>query len=303
MSATVYGKWYWSDWMADPSVRASSYAARGLWMDLLCLAAMADPTGYVVLNGRPLTASDIARLTGGDASEVETLLDELERNGVFTRDRHGRIYSRRMVREIRNAEKNRKNGKLGGNPSLRKQRENPDPDNPPDKRGDKTQKPEARSQKPASSRERDLRAELARAFKELAPQRSCPDTSHAAVWLARGHPPELIVAVVREVLARKHDVASLNYFDARLDEEASRPSSKPALHTAVKPPATPEQDRRNRLAKATAHFRGEWRQGWPDEFLPGHPACTTPADVIAEARSAVDREGRASGEASALSAA
>ncbi|POR42547.1 DUF1376 domain-containing protein [Methylobacterium sp. V23] len=66
--------------------------------------------------------------------------------------------------------------------------------------------------------------------------------------------------------------------------------AKAGPRSVAKPPATPEQDRRNRLAKATAYFRGEWRQGWPDEFLPGHPACTTPPDVIAEARAVAERD-------------
>ncbi|ACL58470.1 hypothetical protein [Methylobacterium nodulans] len=162
MTGTVYGKWYWSDWLSDPGVRASSYAARGLWMDLLCIAATADPTGYVVLNGRPLIASDIARLTGGDASEVEILLDELARNGVFTRDRHGRIYSRRMVREAKSAKISRENGKKGGNPNLRKQKGIPDRDNPPDKGGLNTQKPEARSQLALAARARPGRGWLRR---------------------------------------------------------------------------------------------------------------------------------------------
>lgn len=65
-----------------------------------------------------------------------------------------------------------------------------------------------------------------------------------------------------------------------------------------KPAATPELDRRNRLSKAIAYFRGEWRQGWPDQFRPGHAACTTPADVIEEARAAVERESERNATAS-----
>ncbi len=60
----------------------------------------------------------------------------------------------------------------------------------------------------------------------------------------------------------------------------------PGQSTGPEPP-TPEQDRRGRLAKAVAHFRGEWRQGWPDEMRPGHDGCTTTADVVAEAERAV----------------
>lgn len=73
----------------------------------------------------------------------------------------------------------------------------------------------------------------------------------------------------------------------RLEAEAKAAPSKRAV---AKPPVDPELDRRNRLAKATAHFRDEWRQGWPEDMRPGHPSCTTAADVIEEARLAVERE-------------
>lgn len=73
----------------------------------------------------------------------------------------------------------------------------------------------------------------------------------------------------------------------RLEAEAK---AAPLARSVAKPPVDLDQDRRNRLAKATAHFRGQWRQGWPEEMLPGHSACTTEADVIEEARLAVERE-------------
>ena len=73
----------------------------------------------------------------------------------------------------------------------------------------------------------------------------------------------------------------------RLEAEAK---AAPTTRTVAKPPVDPELDRRNRLAKATAHFRDEWRQGWPEDMRPGHPSCTTAADVIEEARLAVERE-------------
>ena len=53
------------------------------------------------------------------------LLAELELNGVFSRDRRGRIYSRRMVRDAKRSEEGRKHGRLGGNPSLRGRKGDP----------------------------------------------------------------------------------------------------------------------------------------------------------------------------------
>lgn len=125
-----FGKFFWSDYASDPALKICSFAAQGLWMRLLCIAAEHDPVGYVAVNGRGLETSGIARAAGGSLDEVSALLDELESNGVFSRDRRGWIYSRRMIRDAKKARKARENGKKGGNPSLGKQTENPASDNP-----------------------------------------------------------------------------------------------------------------------------------------------------------------------------
>lgn len=143
-----WSKFFWSDWESDQGLRLCSLAAQGLWMRLLCVAAKHEPKGYVAIKGNPLTANDIARLAGASESEAETLMDELDRNGVYSRDRTGRIYSRRMLRDEKRAKTSRKNGKNGGNPSLRKQRGIQPRVIPPDKGRVKTQRPEAICQKP-----------------------------------------------------------------------------------------------------------------------------------------------------------
>lgn len=155
MPGTAWSKFYWSDWSNDPALRLCSLSAQGLWMRMLCVAAEAEPYGYVMVNGIPLDASGIARLAGETKATVDGLLSELEARGVFSRDRRGCIYSRRMVRDEKNSEKNQKNGKKGGNPSLRKQKGFSEWDNPPDKPGDKTHMPIANSHKPESSSARE----------------------------------------------------------------------------------------------------------------------------------------------------
>lgn len=118
--ANASSRFFWNDWRGDPCLRACGLAARGLWMEMLCLAAEADPIGYVIVGQRPATATDLARLTGASESEVESLLTELDRNGVFSRDRKGRVFCRRMVRDARMSAAAKKNGKMGGNPALKK---------------------------------------------------------------------------------------------------------------------------------------------------------------------------------------
>lgn len=120
MGGTGSTRFFWHDWLSDIELRACSYAARGLWMDMLAIAA--ENGGYLQINGRGLKPADLARITGGTVAEVESLLAELETNGVSERDRRGVLYSRRMVR----GEKLRRNGRLGGNPKLLKSQGNPD---------------------------------------------------------------------------------------------------------------------------------------------------------------------------------
>jgi hypothetical protein len=136
MSATVWDKFFWSDWSSDKGLRACSYAARGLWMELLCIAAEAKPKGFVSVNGRACDAGCISRMTGGEIGEVAALLSELEEHGVFSRDEAGAIYSRRMI-----ADDTRYRGS-GEKP----------PTSDEDLFG--TQKPEARIHKPDSKGER-----------------------------------------------------------------------------------------------------------------------------------------------------
>lgn len=146
MSGVIWSKFFWSDYADDPALKLCSLGAQGLWMRMLCIASAHDPIGYVAVAGRGLTETDLARLTGASESEVVSLLGELDRNGVFSRDRQCRIYSRRMVRDARKAATAKKNGKKGGNPTLCNNSKNPSSDNPPVKPQDKPQEPRAKSQ-------------------------------------------------------------------------------------------------------------------------------------------------------------
>ncbi|OHV88657.1 hypothetical protein [Mesorhizobium sp. ORS 3428] len=147
MSGTVWSKFFWSDWESDPNLRLCSLAAQGLWMRMLCIAAAHEPVGYVAIGGKGLDEAALARLAGCAEAELGALLSELEHNRVFSRDRHDRIYSRRMVADARKARVARRNGLKGGSPSLSKERAFSPLDKggvkAGDKRGDKPQSPES----------------------------------------------------------------------------------------------------------------------------------------------------------------
>jgi hypothetical protein len=129
MAATSSTRWFFSDWLSDPGIRAVSLRARGLWIDLLCVmgANSGRDYGLLKINGQPTSLETIARLVQSSHEEIGMLVTELERHGVFSRTRHGVIYCRRMVR----ARKSRENGKLGGNPNLLKDNDSRDQDNHP----------------------------------------------------------------------------------------------------------------------------------------------------------------------------
>jgi hypothetical protein len=93
-------QFYTGDWMKDLALRACSYAARGLWIDMLCMMHEAPHRGFLETSqGKPYSAEQIARMTGGKSEEVEKLLAELFCDGVYSKTKSGAIFSRRMKRD------------------------------------------------------------------------------------------------------------------------------------------------------------------------------------------------------------
>ncbi|MBL3563018.1 hypothetical protein [Rhodovulum sulfidophilum] len=140
-------KFYTSDWRSDPGLRMCGLAARGLWVEMICLMHEATPYGHLLVNGQSPTDAQLGVLVGAAPDQITAMLGELEAAGVFSRTRAGVIYSRKLTRMAKKAATARNNGRRGGNPTLSKGKGNPVTDNPPDKGRDKPQKPEARVQK------------------------------------------------------------------------------------------------------------------------------------------------------------
>lgn len=116
-------QFYPADWRKDPALSACSLSARGLWIELICIAHEAGTYGVLSINGKPMAPAQIARMVGESPSTVVKLLAELEDAGVFSRDEQGCIFSRRMVKDehVRNVRADA--GRLGGNPNLLKQKD------------------------------------------------------------------------------------------------------------------------------------------------------------------------------------
>ena len=113
-------KFFTNDWLADQNLRMCSSAARGLWIDLLCIMNNSKRKGFLEdAKGAPLSIDLIGRLTGADKGESYGLVLELTEMGVLsTEDNTGIIYCRRMVRDDEKSKKGRETGSRGGNPAL-----------------------------------------------------------------------------------------------------------------------------------------------------------------------------------------
>ena len=139
-------QFYPADWRKDPALSACSLAARGLWIELMCIAHEGGTYGVLSINGKPMAPAQIARMVGESPSSVVKLLAELEDAGVFSRDEQGCIFSRRMVKDehVRNVRADA--GRLGGNPKLLKQK---------DKQKDNREPPPSSSSSSSSSNTED----------------------------------------------------------------------------------------------------------------------------------------------------
>lgn len=101
---------YPGDWFKDPALRSVSHAAKGVWMDMLCLMFECEERGVLATNGKPWTVQDIAAAVGGDPRLTKNLVQELISKGVARRRDDGAIYCKRMVQDeaIRAGARNRK---------------------------------------------------------------------------------------------------------------------------------------------------------------------------------------------------
>lgn len=106
-------QFYPADWRKDMALQSCSVAARGLWVDLLCIAHECEPYGHLTVNGKPMTAAQIARHTGLTEREAVKLLAELAEAGVSSTTDEGVIYSRRMVRDEDLRNRRAEGGKAG----------------------------------------------------------------------------------------------------------------------------------------------------------------------------------------------
>src|SRR3990167_8252379 len=94
-------RFYPRDWRGDQALRVCSLAARGLWIEMLCVMHEAKPYGHLLINGQPVTNPQLAGLCGVSPDQIATLLAELDNEGAYSRTAKGVIFSRRMTRDAK----------------------------------------------------------------------------------------------------------------------------------------------------------------------------------------------------------
>lgn len=118
--ARPWFKFYPRDWRADEALRDCSMAARGLWIELMCLMHEATPYGHLLPAGRKPTDQKLAVQVGASVGELKRLLNELEQAKAFSRTPDGTIYSRRMVRDEHLRKEGLRAFREGTNPDSRR---------------------------------------------------------------------------------------------------------------------------------------------------------------------------------------
>jgi hypothetical protein len=99
-------KFYPSDWLSDEALRGCTPAARGLWVDMICLMAKSKRHGYLLSGDKPMTPEHLSRIFGQSLETTGELLIELAQAGVYSMSENT-IFSRRMTKDERGRKSNR----------------------------------------------------------------------------------------------------------------------------------------------------------------------------------------------------
>lgn len=89
------------DWICDPKLRMATKEQKGVWIDLICIMAMSERPGYLILDGRPMTTKEIAKALDMRTNYLERCLNQLSKLGVIRQTTDGLLYSKRVEKEMK----------------------------------------------------------------------------------------------------------------------------------------------------------------------------------------------------------
>ena len=87
-------------WKSDFNLQECSPTARCIWFEMIILMTKTERYGYLQINGKAMTVTQIATYANVQKYQVVRALKELEDKCVFSKDEQGIIFCRRMIREI-----------------------------------------------------------------------------------------------------------------------------------------------------------------------------------------------------------
>ena len=279
-------KFFPSDWRSDPRLRMCSLAARGLWIDLICYLHEGEPYGHLTIDGASPSLEAIAALLGRPPKEVTKALAELEARRVFDRADNTAIVSRRLVRDRARDQRDRLNGKAGGNPNLR-MKEKPGV-NPCHNGEDKAQTPESRIQSPEQENAREARALSVEEFakKVWEPYPRTPVMSREQAWRAWRKASDADRAAIIAAIPRyaawlrgkrpDHPVLNVATFIVQRRFEgfaAAAPTPARGYYAAADSPQLAAWEAHHRARRGRGLPRDQNGGWWVDaEWPPGHAA-------------------------------
>ena len=109
---------YWGDWFKAPDVQSLPRDVRCTWFEMLGRMWENRERGYLSINGKKMTDEQLANLLGfcytsDGAKECHRHISILENSSLFSRDKDGIIYCRRIVEEENLRKMRAKAGKTG----------------------------------------------------------------------------------------------------------------------------------------------------------------------------------------------
>lgn len=109
-------QFYPGDWLKDPALRMCSPAARGVWMDLLCLLHECPQRGvFRIKKGAEMLPVSVKNISNSIAGCKPKMVQELINNGVvYTARKDDALYCKRLVKDELHRRHKAVNGKKGG---------------------------------------------------------------------------------------------------------------------------------------------------------------------------------------------
>jgi len=111
-------QYYPKDALNDMNLKRCSLKAIGLWWMVWSLMHSGKPYGHLTDESGRSLETDLWKYVPIMELEIKPLLDELEKNDVFSRSPKGIPFSRRMIRDHAARLARRDAGRKGGNPEL-----------------------------------------------------------------------------------------------------------------------------------------------------------------------------------------